>query len=208
MRVLLIGSIFLGLISIIALLTQRNYDRDKKIDVPELRESDSINFAQIREALPPMENPHIVIKKKKRLLQIFDGEKLVRKYKIVLGFAPLADKQIEGDGKTPEGTFYVFTKNDQSRFHVSLGISYPNVEDAERGLKNEIITTEEYEAIVKAIAKKQMPPQKTALGGEIYIHGGGAAESDWTDGCLALQNEEMKEIFDAIPVGTDVKIEP
>ncbi|MBA3784181.1 MAG: L,D-transpeptidase [Acidobacteria bacterium] len=163
--------------------------------------------SQTRQPLPPMENPHIVVKKKQRLLQIFDGEKLVRKYKIGLGFAPLADKQIEGDGKTPEGTFYVFTKNDRSRFFLSLGVSYPNVEDARRGLKNKIITAEEYEAIVKATGKKQMPPQKTALGGEIYIHGGGTT-SDWTDGCVALQNEEMKEIFDAIPVGAKVRILP
>jgi len=74
-------------------------------------------------------------------------------------------------------------------------------------LKDELITAEEYEAIVKAIGKKQMPPQKTALGGEIYIHGGGTT-SDWTDGCAALENEEIKEIFDAIPIGTRVKIEP
>ena len=165
------------------------------------------SLSQMRQPLPPMENPHIVIKKKKRLLQIFDGEKLVRKYKIVLGFAPLADKQIEGDGKTPEGTFYVFTKNDQSRFHLSLGVSYPNVEDAKRGLKDKIITKEEYETIVKATGEKQMPPQKTALGGEIYIHGGGT-ENDWTDGCVALRNKEMKEIFNAIPIGAKVKILP
>ncbi len=155
--------------------------------------------------LPPMENPHLLIKKKKRLLQIFDGEKLVRQYKIVLGFSAKGDKQIEGDGKTPEGEFYVFTKNDQSRFHLSLGLSYPNIEDAKRGLKEKIISQEEYDVILKATREKQMPPQKTALGGEIYIHGGGT-EDDWTDGCVALQNEEMKEIFDAIPVGAKVFI--
>jgi len=75
-----------------------------------------LSSSQNHQPLPPMENPHIVIKKKKRLLQIFDGEKLVRKYKIVLGFAPFADKQIEGDGKTPEGTFYVFTKTSRADF--------------------------------------------------------------------------------------------
>ena len=52
-----------------------------------------------------------------------------------------------------------------------------------------------------------MPPQKTKLGGEIYIHGGGCS-SDWTAGCMALKNEEMQEIFDSIPVGTSVRIEP
>jgi len=164
-------------------------------------------YSQNRQPLPQMENPHIVIKKKKRLLQLFDGKKLVREYKIVLGFAPVEDKEIEGDGKTPEGTFYVFTKNDQSKFHVSLGLSYPNIEDAKRGLKKKIISQEEYDAIAKAIDEEQMPPQKTALGGEIYIHGGGT-ETDWTEGCVALKNEEIKEIFDAIPVGTKVKILP
>ncbi len=166
------------------------------------------NFSQTRRPpLPPMENPHLVIKKKKRLLEIFDGEKPVRRYKIALGFAARGDKQIEGDGKTPEGEFYVFTKNDRSKFYLSLGLSYPNVEDATRGLQEKIISPEEYDAIVKAIKEKRMPPQKTALGGEIYIHGGGIAD-DWTDGCVALQNEEMKQIFEAMPVGARVRILP
>lgn len=164
-------------------------------------------FSQMRQPLPPMENPHIIIRKKQRLLKIYDGGKLVREYKFALGFAPIGDKQTEGDGKTPEGEFYVFTKNDQSKFYLSLGLSYPNAADAKRGLKEKIISQEEYEAIVKAVAEKQMPPQKTALGGEIYIHGGGI-ETDWTQGCVALENEEIKEIFDAIPIGTKVKILP
>ena len=162
------------------------------------------SFSQSR---PSMENPRIVIKKKKRLLEIFDGEKCVRRYKIALGFAARGDKEIEGDGKTPEGEFYIFTKNDQSRFYLSLGLSYPNAEDAKRGLKDKMISPEEYSAILKAIEEKRMPPQKTALGGEIYIHGG-AAENDWTAGCVALRNEEIKEIFDLIPIGTEVKILP
>ena len=154
-----------------------------------------------------MKNPHIVIEKKKRLLEIYDGEKLVREYKIVLGFAPNGDKLNVGDGKTPEGEFYIFTKNVESKFYLSLGISYPGIESAERGLREKIISGEEYDAIVKAVNEKKKPPQNTRLGGEIYIHGGGA-ESDWTKGCVALKNEEMKEIFETIPVGTLVKILP
>lgn len=165
------------------------------------------SFSQTRRPLPPMENPHLVIRKKKRLLEIFDGEKFVRRYKIALGFSARGDKEIEGDGKTPEGEFYVFTKNDRSKFYLSLGLSYPNVEAAKRGLKEKIIFQEEHDAIVKAIDEKQMPPQKTALGGEIYLHGGGT-KTDWTEGCVALRDEEMKEIFGAIPVGAKVKILP
>lgn len=154
-----------------------------------------------------LEDPHLVITKSKRTLEVYDGTQFVKSYNVVLGFDPAADKQIEGDGRTPEGEFYVFTKNPKSRFHLSLGVSYPGKEDAERGLKAGLISREEYGEIVTAIEKKQMPLQKTKLGGEIYIHGGGIA-SDWTDGCVALTNEEMTELFDAIPIGARVTIVP
>lgn len=164
------------------------------------------NAGQNRQIMLPLENPHIIIKKSERLLQVFDGGQLVKKYKIVLGFAPKGNKTSEGDGKTPEGKFYVFTKNPESKFHLSLGLSYPNIEAAQRGLKDQIVSREEFEAIELAINEKRMPPQKTALGGEIYIHGGGI-ETDWTQGCVALKNEEIEEIFDLIPVGAEVEIE-
>jgi len=154
-----------------------------------------------------LENPRLVVRKKERLLQIFDGERLIKIYEMVLGFAPEGDKEIEGDGKTPTGEFYVFTKNPNSKFHLSLGLSYPNIDAATRGLRENLISLEEHDAIVKAVNDKQMPPQKTRLGGEIYIHGGGT-RADWTEGCVALKNEEMIELFAAIPVGTPVRIEP
>lgn len=157
--------------------------------------------------LPNLDNPRLVIKKEKRELQVFDSEKLIKTYSMVLGFSPRGDKETEGNGRTPEGDFYVFTKNDKSKFFLSLGVSYPNIEDAKRGFAENLISQEEYDQIVEAIENKQMPPQKTKLGGEIYIHGGGTS-NDWTDGCVALKNEEMQELFDAIPIGTSVKIEP
>jgi murein L,D-transpeptidase YafK len=158
--------------------------------------------------LPPkIENPRLIIKKSERKLEVFDGEKLLKTYKIVLGFAPEGDKEIEGDGKTPLGEFYVFTKNEQSKYYLSLGLSYPSIDDAERGLKESLISQEEYDAIFKAVSEKKMPPQNTRLGGAIYIHGGGT-EKDWTWGCMALRDEEMKEIFDAVPVGTSIRILP
>lgn len=159
------------------------------------------------EPLPKIESPRIVIKKSQRKLELFDGEKLIKTYKIALGFAPVGDKEKQGDGKTPEGDFYIFTKNDKSKFYLSLGVSYPNIEDAERGLKAKLITKAENDKIVQAIKNNKMPLQNTKLGGEIYLHGGGVSEN-WTRGCVALKNEEIKEIFDAIPVGTRVKIQP
>ena len=157
--------------------------------------------------LENLENPHLVVKKSERKVEIHDGEKLLKTYRMALGFAPEGDKEIEGDGKTPLGEFYVFTKNDQSRFYLSLGLSYPSADDAARGLEENLISPEEHDAIVRAINERTMPPQKTRLGGEIYIHGGGT-EKDWTWGCVALKNEEMKELFDAVPVGAKVTVLP
>jgi murein L,D-transpeptidase YafK len=157
--------------------------------------------------LPKLKNPRVVVKKKDRILRVFDGEDLIKTYKIALGFTPVGDKNVEGDGKTPEGGFYVFKKNSNSKFYLSLGVSYPDIDAAKRALSENLISIEEHDAIVSAISEKQMPPQKTALGGEIYIHGGGIL-TDWTDGCIALRNEEMKELFDAVPVGVKVDILP
>lgn len=154
-----------------------------------------------------LENPRIVVKKKARTLELFDGEKLIKTYKIALGFEPVGDKETEGDGKTPEGDFFIHTKNPKSKFYLSLGISYPSLDDAKRGLEQELITQEEHDEIIKAINEKKIPPQKTKLGGEIYIHGNGNA-TDWTNGCMALTNTDMKELFDSIPLETPVSIEP
>ena len=168
---------------------------------------DSTLHTQITVPMKDLKDPRLVITKSKRTLTVFDGEKRIQSYNMVLGFEPKGDKETEGDGRTPEGDFYVFTKNPESRFHLSLGVSYPSKEDAERGLKAGLISQTEHDEILAAIAEQRMPMQKTKLGGEIYIHGGGTS-SDWTDGCVALDNDQMTELFDAIPVGAKVTINP
>jgi murein L,D-transpeptidase YafK len=180
--------------------------RDGRLAVEKEKMVDS-NELKNNAPLLPLENPLIVVKKKKRRLYLYDGKKLVKTYIVGLGFAPVGDKEKEGDGKTPEGEFYIFTKNPKSSFYLSLGVSYPNIEDAKRGLKEELITKDQHDAIVKAVNGKKSPLQKTRLGGEIYIHGNGSA-TDWTWGCVALENAEMKELFELIPVGAKVRIEP
>jgi murein L,D-transpeptidase YafK len=98
-------------------------------------------------------------------------------------------------------------KNDRSSFYLSLGLTYPNEEDAARGLDAGLITRAQHRRIVGAVRAGRCPPWKTALGGEIFIHGGGTA-SDWTAGCVALENPEIKELFDSVPAGTPVRILP
>jgi murein L,D-transpeptidase YafK len=155
----------------------------------------------------PLVNPKILVRKKERRLTLYSGGEAVREFPVALGFSPEGDKARQGDGRTPEGAFYVCVKNERSAFHLSLGLSYPNAEDAERGLRDELITRRQYERIVSAIKNRRRPPWDTRLGGEIFIHGHGST-GDWTWGCVALENEAVKELFDAVLMGTTVIIEP
>ncbi len=154
-----------------------------------------------------LEDPRIIIRKSARTLELFDGDERVKTYPIRLGFSPVGDKEAEGDGRTPEGEFYVFFKNEKSEFTASLGLSYPDAGDARRGLAAGLITADEAGEIVAAIASRAMPLQKTKLGGEIYIHGGGS-QSDWTDGCVALDDDDALELFAASKAQMPVTILP
>lgn len=157
--------------------------------------------------LPVMTSPRLVITKKDRKLELLDGAILIKTFKISLGFTPVGDKEREGDGKTPEGEFYIYTKNPKSQFYLSLGVSYPGTEDAERGINDGLISKAEHDEIIDAVRARKMPPQKTQLGGEIFLHGGGTGK-DWTYGCAALSDEDIRELFNAIPIGTPILILP
>jgi murein L,D-transpeptidase YafK len=154
----------------------------------------------------PLVSPRIVVSKSKRRLDLYSDGRVVREYRVGLGKNPADDKERQGDYRTPEGEFYVCVKNAASKFYLSLGLSYPNREDAARGLRDHLITRAEHDRIAGAIDRGARPPWDTALGGEIFIHGGGSA-SDWTWGCVALDDADVRELFDAVPKGTKVVIE-
>lgn len=159
-------------------------------------------------ALPEvLVDPHVVVEKDRRALTVYSSDEPIKVYRIALGREPVGDKEVEGDGKTPEGDFYLCTKNPASQYHRALGLSYPDAEDAARGLAEGLISTREHRQIVEAIRRYAQPPWKTALGGEIMIHGAGAT-TDWTAGCIALDDSEVEELFDALPLGTPVTILP
>lgn len=155
----------------------------------------------------PLREPRVVVNKARRELILYSGGEAVRTYRAALGFSPVGDKVRQGDGATPEGDFYIFTKNDKSAYYLSLGVSYPNADDADRGLRDGLISRAQHRRIMRALRVKGTPPQNTRLGGEIYIHGNGASR-DWTLGCVALEDADIKELFDAVPRGTPVTINP
>jgi uncharacterized protein YijF (DUF1287 family) len=149
------------------------------------------------------------INKKARVLVLYDREIPRKAYPIALGFAPAGHKVRQGDGKTPEGSYQIcekLEKNLAAHYGArSLRISYPGLADARAGLASKLIDQATFERIRDALSKGQMPPQTTALGGSIRIHGGGAA-TDWTLGCVALRDPDVIELSDRVQVGTPVVV--
>lgn len=134
----------------------------------------------------------ILIEKGARRLTVYQDGKRVREYPIALGFTPAGDKVKQGDGKTPEGIYKIDRRNDRSKFHLSLGIDYPKPEDRARARKGGY-----------------------SPGGDIFIHGqpnqiaeGYRVKGDWTEGCVAIDNHQIDELFAATPIGTEVEIRP
>ena len=132
---------------------------------------------------------HVLVHKRERRLFLISHGEVYAKYKIGLGRSPIGDKKIRGDGKTPEGLYYIDRKNPNSRFYLSLGLSYPHRSDI-------------YEA--KQLGK--------SAGGDIFIHGQDKVphffKRDWTEGCISLKNRDMEEIFTLVKIGTPILIKP
>lgn len=136
----------------------------------------------------------ILIEKKARRLMLISKGEVLRTYKIALGGNPNGPKERQGDNKTPEGTYFIDSRNKGSHYHLSLHISYPNERD-----------------------KKRARELGVSPGGSIMIHGikngfsrvgDSHTEVDWTKGCIAVTDEEIEEIAKVAPNGTIVEIRP
>jgi len=149
---------------------------------------------------------NVVVTKHTRTLLLCEAGREIVRMRVVLGRS-LADKEREGDLATPEGEFYICYKNPESKYHRFLGLSYPNIEDAERGLRDGIITQAEHDAICEAIAKKACPPWKTALGGEVGLHGP-CPNRTWTHGCISMSVDEIELLYETLQLGDAVRIDP
>ncbi|MGD0398142.1 MAG: L,D-transpeptidase family protein [Syntrophobacteraceae bacterium] len=151
--------------------------------------------------------PKIYVLKQDRRLLLIQDKTLVREFHIALGFNPKGDKYFRGDGRTPEGEYFVCSKNSSSQFYKSLGINYPNPRNAQNALSCGMISDNDYCLIKQANDAMRLPPSNTALGGQIFIHGGGC-QKDWTLGCIAVQNGAIDELFSVVQIGTPVFIMP
>jgi len=146
-------------------------------------------------------------------LTVMKGDKAQTIFKgIAIGRYGTTDLKMEGDHRTPLGRFTIAWIPEKSRYHRFLGLSYPNIERAERALADGKISEGQWQAIRRASENKQRPPQNTPLGGFIGIHGTGAGDLkihrqyNWTNGCVALTNEQIDRLMNWVQVGTPVEI--
>ena len=133
---------------------------------------------------------HVLLLKEERKLYLFHNDKVLKQYPVDLGFTAEGHKQFEGDGKTPEGHYFIDRRNPNSAFHLSLGISYPNEQDI-------------------AFAASQ----GKSAGGDIFIHGQPNGERrvgrpDWTAGCISVSNRQIEKIYAMVKDGTPITIKP
>jgi murein L,D-transpeptidase YafK len=145
-------------------------------------------------APPTTKADRIIVEKSARTMKLMRGNEILKTYKVALSREPVGAKEREGDHRVPEGPYVIDSKNSQSRFHLAWHISYPNAADRERA---------------RALGVRP--------GGDIEIHGLGSTygwlgslhlQSNWTDGCIAVTNSEIEEIWPLVPVGTPLEIRP
>ena len=157
----------------------------------------------------------VEVYKSSQELVIKDGENIIKRFRIASGKGGSGTKRIFGDNKTPVGKYKIIELHENSRFHFFMQINYPNTVDAWNGYKNNLIDGQQFKEIVKAVTNNTLPPQDTPLGGYIGLHGLGDvpdekssihAQNNWTEGCIALRNEEISELRQYISIGTTVFI--
>lgn len=150
----------------------------------------------------------IYVSKRTKTLTLKQHDTVIAQYPVSLGAASSdGDKKVEGDMRTPSGEFYICTRNDQSVAYLALGLSYPSISDAKRGLADGIITQDQHDKIVRAIEAGEQPPWDTPLGGLIEIHGCRVPDGT-TQGCIAVDNDAMNVLWCYGSLGVPVTVGP
>jgi hypothetical protein len=167
-----------------------------------------------------LKTPRLVVYKSRQILELHEhGRK--KTYRVCLGLNPEGPKRRTGDKRTPEGNYYICLKNVVSNFHRFLGISYPGEEDAQYAFEHGKISLNTRDRIINSVKAKKRPPWDTKLGGWVGLHGYPTLfypktwivllcpkPHNWTDGCIAMWDFEIEELYSKVPVGTPITILP
>lgn len=153
---------------------------------------------------------------KHKKVQVMDKDKPLKVFDhAAFGRGGVGVKHKRGDNVTPKGVYTIGWNNQRSDFRNFFGLTYPSIQDARNGLQHKLINEQEYQAIVKAHREHRVPPQNTALGGAVGIHGLGTPlrrlvkhrVSNWTEGCVALTNQQIDELAMYVKSGMFVVID-
>lgn len=164
-------------------------------------------------ARPYRSNPWVLVDTRRDMLSVMRGDRPIEVfYNIAIGSAGAGRKYMSGDNVTPLGTFRIGWVNWHSRFKTFYGLDYPNQDYADRAYRAGLISKLDYDSIRYALAMGATPPQDTLVGGSIGIHGLGQgdpavhAQYNWTNGCIALDNQQIDRLSRWVNVGTTVEI--
>ena len=156
---------------------------------------------------------YVVIDSRLRSLTVYQGEReLLRLAAVAFGTGGVGLKQRVGDQVTPKGSFRIGWKHHSLKFHRFIGLDYPSQPYLDRGLAAGIISTKEFDFSYNKLRKNKTPSQNTRLGGQIGLHGIGLADPtihpwlNWTNGCIAVTNDEIDELYRLLSVGDLVHI--
>ena len=161
------------------------------------------------------EDYQLIVYKNNKELTLKKANNIIKKYHIATGKGGKGTKRKRGDSKTPLGVYRISKFSKSNRFYYFIQLDYPNLIDAWYGFKNEVIDSFDFKRIANAYKKRESPPQDTNLGGQIGIHGIGKTttkklaiheELNWTDGCIALTNDDINDLMKFIKIGTTVVI--
>jgi len=212
---------------------------DAKLFGPERPLASLVSQYRLRLRGGKLQGARLLLNKAQRRLEVWVGPRMVKAYRVQLGQNPVGHKRRRGDRRTPEGRYFICGSG-TSTYHLALWISYPNIDDARAGRRAGVISRKEYDAIARALKRKECPPQETSLGGYLWLHGqlpenteetarkqqanaGGLPRglalgdiepsavhtfNDWTEGCAALFNPDIRELYEFIPRGTPITIVP
>jgi murein L,D-transpeptidase YafK len=169
----------------------------------------------------PFPRSRIVVHKERQILELQQDGGKTRQYRVCLGLNPNGPKRVTGDRRTPEGDYFICYKSAESQYHRFLGISYPGIRDAQDAFEQGTISKTVRDSIIQSVEDGRPPPWNTQLGGWVGIHGYPSEEyrrrwialfypkpHNWTDGCIAMWNFEIEDLYARVAVGTPVTILP
>jgi murein L,D-transpeptidase YafK len=179
-----------------------------------LRE-DTLKEAMAEKGLTQLNDVRLIIDRRKYNIELYSDKLLIKTYKAAFGKNSSTIKISGTDNVTPIGEYKICSTDTLTKYHRILHLNYPNDLDAGEALKRGYINKDEFASITLAVSKNECPPKETRLGDEIGIHGIGTYNIifknlpfifNWTDGSIAVSNENIDELYSVVKIGTPVKI--